>query len=128
MHKTFGILIRPDTHTVHDVDAYIWTDHEMRTKLQIESDEIVQRGVERTGDAIFVSSFLNATAAGRAFRCEGFDLYGDRYYGPALIVSGQENGTSPILDPHDISRAIHFFRLNQDDAFAPGRCESTAAH
>jgi hypothetical protein len=127
MHKLFGILIRPDTHTVHDVDACVWTDHEMRQKLQIGDDEIVRRGVERTGDAIFVSAFLNATTAGKASRCEGFDLFGERFYGPALIVSGEENGTSPILDPHDISRAIHFFRMHHEEAFSAERYERTAA-
>jgi hypothetical protein len=29
-----------------------------------------------------------------------------------LIVSGEVNGSAPVLDPHDISRAIHFFLLN----------------
>ncbi len=118
MHKHFGILIRPDTNTVHDVHSFLWTDHEMHQRLQIGNDEIVERQVERTGDAIFVSAFLNATTAGKAFRCDGFDLFGDRFYGPALIVSGEENGTAPILDPHDISRAIRFFRLEQSETHA----------
>src|SRR5215213_8435435 len=108
MHKRFGILIRPDTHTVHDVEAYIWTDHEMRQKLQIGNEEVVERQVERTGDAIFVSAFLNATEAGKASRCDGFDLYGDRYYGPALVISSTQSDVCPVLDPHDISRAIQF--------------------
>jgi len=113
MHKFFGILIRPETHTVHDVEAYVWTDHEMRQRLEIGNDEIARREVERTGDAIFVSAFLNGTTAGKSFRSDGFDLYGDRYYGPALIIAARESGVAPVLDPHDISRAIHFFRMNE---------------
>jgi hypothetical protein len=114
MNKLFGILILPETNTVHDVDASAWTIDVVRQKLQIGNDDIVERQVERTGDVIFVSAFLNSSTAGKPFRCDGFDLYGERFYGPALIVSGEEGGASPILDPHDISRVIHFFRISDD--------------
>lgn len=127
MQKTFGILIRPDTHTVHDVDADQWTEHAMREKLQVGNGEFERREVERTGDTIVVSAFLNASTAGKASRSDGFDLYGERFYGPALIISGEASGTSPILDPHDISRAIHFFRLNHEDVTGAERYESIAA-
>jgi hypothetical protein len=43
-----------------------------------------------------------------------------------LVISGEENGVSPILDPHDISRAIHFFRLGRE-ASNPQRDDPGAA-
>lgn len=109
---TFGLLICPGTHTVHDVSADQWTILNVRHLLGVE-EGIVRHEIERSGDWIYVSALLNASAEGRDVRCEGFDLFGDRYYGPALLVAGRENGIAPVLDPHDISRAIHFFRLDQ---------------
>jgi len=118
MDKKYGILICPDTHTVSDVNALIWSGYEMRRKLSIGGDaEIVLRDLERTGDTIVVSGFLNAATAGKASRCEGFNLCGEQFYGRALVIAGDENRSSPVIDPHDISRVIHFFRLDrQKDA------------
>lgn len=121
MQKTFGLLIRPDTQTVHDVDAGEWTDEAVRQKLPIGNDPVLRLGLERTGDLILVSGFLNEAAEGEGVRREGFDLYGERFYGPALIVSGEKNGRAPVLDPHDISRAIHFFLLQPEEASTVGR-------
>jgi len=122
MNKKYGILICPDTHTVCDVHAFIWSGYELRQKLQIEgNEEIVLRDLERTGDTIVVSGFLNVATAGNASRCEGFDLCGERFYGRALVISGDENRSSPVIDPHDISRVIRFLRLDRpnDASLAP---------
>jgi hypothetical protein len=124
MQKSFGLLIRADTQTVHDVDAGAWTDEEVRQKLPIGNDPVLRLSLERTGDLILVSGFLNGSAAGKGVRREGFDLYGERFFGSALIVSGEVNGSAPVLDPHDISRAIHFFLLNPAKASPAERRET----
>jgi hypothetical protein len=114
MDKKYGILICSDTHTVSDVHAYIWSGYEMRRKLGIGGNrEIVLQDLERTGDTIVVSAYLNVATAGKASRCEGFDLFGQRFYGRALVISGDEKRSSPAIDPHDISRVIRFLRLER---------------
>jgi len=112
MKTNYGLLICPDIQTVGDVHAEEWTDRELRQQLRVGNDELLRLEVDRTGDTIIVSAFLNSTTAGKPSRCEGFDLYGERFYGPALVISSENNRRCPVLDPHDISRPIHFFRLN----------------
>src|ERR1700730_4895544 len=112
MNNDYGLLILPDIQTVGDVHADEWTDRELRQRLRVGNDELVRRDVDRTGDTIVVSAFLNSTTAGKPSRCEGFDLYGERFYGPALVISSENNRRCPVLDPHDINHVIHFFRLD----------------
>jgi hypothetical protein len=125
MDKNCGILICPHTHTVSDVHAFIWSGCELRQKLQIDgNEEIVLRDWERTGDTIVVSGFLNVATAGKASRCEGFDLCGERFYGRALVISGDENRSYPVMDPHDISRKIRFLRLDRPNDASIGSTDS----
>lgn len=114
MNNYYGLLILPDIQTVGDVHADEWTDRELRQQLRVGNDELVRRDVDRTGDTIIVSAYLNSTTAGKPSRCEGFDLYGERFYGPALVISSENNHRCPVLDPHDINRVIHFFRLDHN--------------
>jgi len=108
--RHFGILIRPDSQLILDIQADAWTDEELQRQLRLPDGDLVRYGLERSGDAIVLSAFLNTSTAGKPFRIEGFDLYGDRFYGPAIIIPGDELSCCPALDPHDISRVIRFFR------------------
>ena len=112
MKTNFGLLICPDFQTAYDVNADDWTDQELREQLRVGNDAILRLEVDRTGDTIVVSALLNDATTREAARGDGFDLYGQRFYGPALVISGESNRRSPALDPHDVSRMIHFFRLD----------------
>jgi len=110
MDKKHAILITPETHLVDDVDAYLWNDYEIYRNL-LNEHEIVYRNVQKTGDTMVLDGFLNSVEAGKAFRCDGFELFGERYYGNGLILPEDETQSHPRLSPQEVSRSIRFFRV-----------------
>jgi hypothetical protein len=103
-------LINSETHLVDDVHAYLWNEFEIYRQLS-NQHEVVYRHIPRTGDVIVLDGFLNSVAAGMARRREGFELFGEKYYGNALIIPAVEKDSRPGLSPEEVGRYIRFFSL-----------------
>ncbi|MDR3401742.1 MAG: hypothetical protein P4L99_04510 [Chthoniobacter sp.] len=109
MQKKHAILITPETHLVDDVHAYLWNADEIYQRL-LNEHEIVYRHIPRTGDTIVLDGFLNSAETGKAFRSDGFELFGEKYYGNGLIIAADDTLCRPHVSPQDISHCIRFFR------------------
>ena len=110
MNKKHAILITPEIHFVDEVHAYLWNDYEICQRL-LNEHETVYRHMGRTGDMIVLDGFLNSAAAGMASRCEGFELFGELYYGNGLILPADETHSRPAVSLPEVNRWIRFFRI-----------------
>ena len=110
MNLLHGILIRTDTHNVTDVYAPVWNGQEIRKKLVLRGDEIVYQDIR--SDSIVVRALCNVSNSGQPPRDDGFELFGRRYFGNALIIP-DEDRESPRITPQEVAHRIRFFRWNE---------------
>jgi hypothetical protein len=107
MNKQHGILIRSDSQVVCDVYAPIWNSQEIRKSLFLHNAEFVFQDLR--SDSIVVAASTNVETSGSRKRKDGFELFGKRFYGNALIIADEERDT-PQITPQQIAHIIRFFQ------------------
>jgi len=110
MNRQHGILIRSDRQVVADVYAAIWNGQEIRKKLLLHNDEIIFRDLRNDSIVVEASSNVGGPLITRGK--DGFQLFGERFYGNALIIA-DEDRLSPKISPEEIAHRIRFFRVGE---------------
>jgi hypothetical protein len=106
MNNCRGILIRSREQTIAEVISLSWGNTEIKEVLQDNWQDIAFFGVP--GATIVVSAIPNVGGDRQQRHRSGFELFGRRYYGDALII-GRENRSVPQVTPQEISEDIRFF-------------------
>ena len=99
---------------LRNAQDFSWTLTPSKAR-QIESvngaEEIVFADLRN--DTIALAAFTNGNPDGERLREDGFELFGNRYYGNALIVP-DEGYDSPRISPQETARLINFFRVENN--------------
>jgi hypothetical protein len=106
MNNCRGILLRSREQTIAEVFSASWGNGEIKEILRDNWQDVAFFGIR--GDTIVVSAIPNVGGDRGQRHRSGFELFGRRYYGDALIIGG-ENRDTPQLTPQDISKDIRFF-------------------
>lgn len=126
MNLRHGILIRSDAHVVAAVHSQIWTASEIR-RILATAEEIAIVELGRKHYRMAISEFLHSATAGKPSRSVGFRLFGETYYGDALIFGGNAVDDGTGIDSQLIGREIHFLRLEHSHPTAEYAPFKTAA-
>jgi hypothetical protein len=106
MNKQHGILIRADAQLVNDVYAPIWNGQEIRKRLLLHEEHFVYQ--DMGSDSIVVEASPNVESHGPLSGRHGFELFGKRFYGNALVIPNEERD-APRITPQEIAHIIRFF-------------------
>jgi hypothetical protein len=107
MNKQHGILIRADAQIVNDVYAPVWNGQEIRKRLRLHNQEFVYQDMR--SDSIVLEASSNVERNGKRRPKDGFELFGKRFYGNALIIPDEERDT-PRITPQQVAHIIRFFQ------------------
>jgi hypothetical protein len=108
MNNRRGILIRSREQTIAEVFSSDWDNNAIKELLRDNWRDIAFFGIR--GDTIAVPALPNVGGdRNEQHHRSGFELFGRRYYGDALVIAG-ENRDTPQLRPQDISGDIRFFQ------------------
>ena len=107
MNNRRGILIRSREQTIAEVFSSNWDNGAIKEVLRDHGQDIAFFTIR--GDTVVVSALPNVSGDRRPQHRSGFELFGRRYYGDALIIAG-ENRDTPQITPQEIAGDIRFFQ------------------
>ncbi|HEY3897924.1 MAG TPA: hypothetical protein VGM54_04875 [Chthoniobacter sp.] len=107
MNNRRGILIRSREQTIAEVFSSQWDNGEIKEVLRDNWQDIAFFTIR--GDTIVVSALPNVGGDRQQHHRSGFELFGRRYYGDALIIAGENRDTLQITPPEIVSD-IRFFQ------------------
>ncbi len=111
MNKKHGILIRPNCRLIADVHAAIWNGMEMRKRLLLHDEPIVFRDLRN--DTLALNGKLNRMRRSAKSCRSGFELFGEIYYGDALIIP-DEGRNSPRITPEHLAHIVRFLDVDEE--------------
>ena len=108
MNNRCGILIRSREQTIAEVFSSNWDNNEIKEILRDDWRDIAFFSIR--GDSIVVSAVSNVGGdRNQQHHQRGFELFGRRYYGDALIIAGEDRDT-PQVTPQEIAGGVRFFQ------------------
>ena len=88
-----------------------WTDEAINEQIDAVGGELAKNSIGGSGDILVVGDFINHTTAGAACESNGFNLFGNTYYGDGLILGGERGELEkPKTTVKEVAAAVEYVK------------------